>query len=212
MDCLSNNAEAVLFFVRRSEMTSTQKVVFLTGRIVNLRPLQKSDIPALTRWINDPDVREFVTNSFPQTEKREESWYEKLGSDEKNIVMGIETKDGVLIGTMGIHNVNWIDRTGTTGALIGEKEYWNRGFGTDAKMVLLEYAFDTLNLRKICSDVISYNKRSLHYSLHCGYRIEGKRRKHVWRNGKFCDIIQLALFKEDWLPIWKKYRKTGKVR
>jgi RimJ/RimL family protein N-acetyltransferase len=132
--------------------------------------------------------------------------------NKKNIIINIKTKNNILIKTIKIHNINWIDRNGTTGALIGEKEYWNRGFGTDAKMILLEYAFNTLNLRKICSDVISYNKRSLHYSLHCGYRIEGRRRKHVWRNGKFCDLIQLALFKEDWLPIWKKHQKTGKIR
>jgi RimJ/RimL family protein N-acetyltransferase len=193
-------------------MTNEQRVIFLRGQIVNLRPLAKADVPQLTLWINDPDIRQFIVNIFPQTEKNEEDWFNRLGSDESNIILGIETLDGTLIGTMGLHRIDWINRTATTGALIGNKEYWGRGFGTDAKMALLEYAFNTLNLRKICSEAYAFNKRSVHYSLHCGYKIEGKKRKQVFKNGKYWDVIQLGLFKEEWEPIWKRYNKNGKIR
>ncbi|KND47876.1 MAG: diamine N-acetyltransferase [Parcubacteria bacterium C7867-006] len=188
------------------------RVVFLSGKIVNLRPAQKSDIPHFTRWINDPRVRQFLLTMLPQTEKQEESWYENLGKDDKNIILVIETKDGKPIGSMGIHGINWRNGIGTTGALIGETEYWGKGYGTDAKMILLDYAFNTLGLRKICSDVFAFNKRSLQYSLHCGYKIEGRLRKHIFRNGKFHDKIVLGVFRDEWLPIWNHYRKTGKVR
>jgi len=173
--------------------------IFLSGRKVNLRPFLKADIPTLTRWVNDPEVREFVSATLPQTEKQEEDWFNKLGSDEKNIVLGIETKEGILIGSMGIHRIEWRDRVCTTGALIGEKEYWGKGYGTDAKMILLDYIFNTLNLRRVCSAVIAYNKRSLHYSLHCGYKIEGRKREHIFKRGKY------------WTLIWRKYKRTGKV-
>lgn len=113
---------------------------------------------------------------------------------------------------MGLHQINWKDRIATTGALIGEKEYWSKGYGTDAKMILLDHAFNTLNLHKICSAVIAYNKRSLDYSLHCGYKIEGTRREHFFRKGKYWDFIELGLLKKEWLPIWRKYKKTGSVK
>jgi RimJ/RimL family protein N-acetyltransferase len=190
----------------------SQKPIFLLGRRVNLRPFSKDDIPALTRWINDPEVREFVSSTFPQTEKQEEEWFNKLGSDDKNIVLGIETKEGMLIGIMGIHRIEWVSRVATTGAIIGEKDYWGQGYGTDAKMILLDYAFNSLNLRRICSGVLAYNQRSLRYSLHCGYKIEGRKRKHFFKKGKYWDLIELGLLREEWLPIWKKYKKTGKVR
>lgn len=188
------------------------KPIFLVGKNINLRPFSRDDIPTLTRWINDPEVRVFLTATLPQTEKQEEEWFNKLGSDDKNIVLAIETKEGRLIGSMGIHGINWRDRVATTGALIGEKDYWGKGYGTDAKMVLLHYAFNTLNLHKICSAVIVYNKRSLQYSLHCGYRIEGKRRKHIFKKGKYWDLIELGLSREEWLPIWRRYKRTGKIR
>jgi RimJ/RimL family protein N-acetyltransferase len=193
-------------------MTNDKGVVFLRGRVVNLRPLAKADIPTLVRWINDPEVREFVTIVFPQMEKQEEEWLNKIGSDDKGVLLGIETKDGVLIGSMGIHGINWVNRTATTGAIIGEKDYWDKGYGTDAKMTILEYAFNTLGLRKICSEVIAYNERSLRYSLHCGYQVEGRKVKQIFRRGECWDLIQLGLFRENWLPIWEKYKETGNVR
>src|SRR5688572_9868802 len=114
---------------------SAKSPIFLRGRNVNLRPFSKNDIPTLQRWVNDPEVREFVGMFQPCTEKQEEEWFNKLGSDDKNMVLAIETKEGTLIGTMGIHRINWVDRVATTGAMIGEKEYWGKGYGTDAKMV-----------------------------------------------------------------------------
>lgn len=193
-------------------MEKKQAVVFLSGKKVNLRPFSKDDVPAVTRWINDPEVREFISMTFPQTEKQEEDWVSKLGDDDKNIALCIETKDGKPIGVMGIHNINWVHRHCTTGAVIGEKDYWGKGYGTDAKMYLLDYIFNTLNLNRVGSNVIAYNKRSLRYSLHCGYKIEGRRRKMIFKKGRYWDLIDLGVFKQEWLPIWKKYKKTGKIR
>jgi RimJ/RimL family protein N-acetyltransferase len=94
--------------------------------------------------------------------------------------------------------------------MIGEKEYWGKGYGTEAKMLLLHYAFDTLNLRKICSSVISFNERSHKYSLKCGYKEEGRRKAQLFRDGKYWDEIQLAVFRKDWLLLWKKFQAEQK--
>ncbi len=189
-----------------------EKVVFLSGRKTNLRPVSRADIPTLLRWVNDPEVRDFVLGTFPWTEKMEEDWFDKLGKDESKVTLVIETKEGKAIGTMGIHNINWVSRTGTTGAMIGEKDCWGQGYGTDAKLVLLQYAFDTLNLFRIRSDVIGFNDRSVRYSLRCGYKVEGTRPKDIFKRGQYWDRIELGVFREDWFPIWEKYQQTGKVR
>lgn len=186
--------------------------IFLVGRIVDLRPLSRADIPLITRWINDAEVRDFVSCAFPKTERQEEEWLNKLDVDDHNIVLGIALKNGRLIGLMGAHGIEWHNRICTTGALIGEKRYWGKGYGTDAKMILLEYLFNTLNMHKVCSGVIAYNKRSLRYSLHCGYKIEGVRKQHIFKRGRYWDLIELGLFRNAWLPIWERYRETGRIR
>lgn len=196
----------------------TQNVIFLEGRKTILRPLNKeTDIPFITRWINDPEVRRFVSNYLPQSVSMEEKWIDsRMNNMTSDIVFALEAlvAPGTFrfIGTMGIHDIHWKDRLVTTGALIGEKEFWGKGFGTDAKMTLLEYIFNTLHMHKVCSDLISYNTRSLHYSLHCGYKIEGRRKRHFFQEGRYYDVIELGLFKKDWLPVWKKYKETGSVK
>jgi RimJ/RimL family protein N-acetyltransferase len=193
---------------------SDKGVVFLEGRKVILRPFDKAtDLETVIRWINDPLVRHFVSMALPSPREREAEWFDKMGKDDKNIVLAIVAKSEMkLIGSMGIHQINWVDRVATTGAMIGEKDYWGKGYGTDAKMLVLDYLFNRLNFHKVCSSVIAFNKRSLAYSLHCGYRIEGTRRQHIFRNGRYWSLIELGLLRHEWLPVWKRYRKTGKVR
>lgn len=201
-------------FCGEEKMGKKQKlsgIVFLKGKKVILRPLRKSsDLEYTLRWINDPEIRRYLTTFLPISEQKEESWFDEMLESEKNLVFAIEIWDGifngVFIGTIGLHQINWKDGIATSGTLIGEKEHWNAGYGTDAKMILLDYAFNTLNLRKICSSVLEFNIRSLRYNLHCGYKIEGRRKKQIFKDGKYWDEIILAVFKKDWLPFWKKYQ------
>lgn len=194
-------------------MTTTQaSVVFLKGKTTLLRPIQKADIPLLTRWINDPRIREFIGSYNHHTEESEEKWLTRLIDDKTNMVFIIALNDGTPIGTMGLHRIDWKDRNATTGAMLGEPKYWGKGYGTDAKMALLEYAFDELGLHKVCSTVISYNKRSLRYSLHCGYRIEGTRKSHIFKRGRYWDLVELGVFRHQWHPVWRHWLKTGRIR
>jgi RimJ/RimL family protein N-acetyltransferase len=186
-----------------------QKTVFIVGRKVILRPPNlDTDAELFYRWINNPEVRHFVSAIFPSGIKREKDWIESANKDDKNVILVIEIKDGnIPIGTMGLHRIDWISRTAFTGALIGEKEFWGKGFGTDAKMNFLDYAFNTLNLRKICSSALSYNGRSIGHNLHCGYKIEGVRKNQFFRRGRYWDEIMLAVFKKEWIPLWREYIK-----
>ena len=188
-------------------------IVFLEGFKTILRPFAPDDLLVVTRWINDPRVRRFISAYLPQSLIVEEEWIRSKCSDDKKISLGIVAKpSGVLIGSMGLDGINWKDRVATTGALIGERAYWGQGYGTDAKMALLEYAFHELDLYKICSAVIAFNRRSLAYSLHCGYRIEGRRKSHIVKGGRRYDRIELAVFRHQWEPIWHRWKKTGSVK
>lgn len=182
-------------------------VVFLEGKKVNLRPLDpEKDLEKCHLWVNDPEVRQFIGCQFPTSIGKEKNFLEELNKDSSNIILGIEVKEGGdLIGVVGLHRINWIDGVANTGTLIGPKDFWGKGFGTDTKMTLLDYAFGTLNLRKICSSAISFNGRSIGHNLKCGYKIEGKRRKQFFRNGKYYDEVLLCIFRNQFLKAQKKY-------
>lgn len=179
--------------------------VFLRGRKTILRPLNKeTDLPRALVWINDPDIRANLANILPKTKKDEEAWFDRPASD-KEIVFAIDTAEGEFIGVMDIHAIDWRNGIATTGALIGESDYRGKGYGTDAKMALLGYAFNTLGLRKIRSEVYAFNTRSIAYSLRCGYKKEGRLKKEIFRNGRWWDKVLLAVFRKSYLAAARKY-------
>lgn len=186
-----------------------KSVIFIRGKRLNLRLITKEDIPTIIHWVNDGEVTQYLGLRTPMSYEKENEWVEKLYKDDKNFVFGIETKEGELIGNMGLHGVDYPSGVGTTGAIIGNKDFWGQGYGTEAKMLLLHYAFDTLNLRKVCSQVFAFNERSINYSKKCGYREEGRMRQHQFRNGEYHDIVLLAVFREDFAPIWEKFKKDN---
>lgn len=186
----------------------TSPVVFRTGKRIYLRPLQKEDALLLTLWINDPEVHQFLTTFKPVTVEDEYDWFEEVRKDKNSAVFIITFKDtNEPIGVMGLHQINNLHGTATTGSFIGRKDCWSKGYGTEAKMLVLEYAFNTRNLRKVCSKVFDFNGRSKRALEKCGYKVEGVLKKHHYRNGRYCDCIQLAVFKKDFLPLWRKFKK-----
>ena len=188
-------------------------VVFLRGKRVYLRPPTKKDIPYCFRWLNDPEVNQYLGMFLPASELDEEAWLEKLHKtkNEQVVFIIVDAKTRKPIGIMGIHDIAWKDRRATTGAVIGEKSYWGKGYGTEAKMLVLNFAFNTLNLRKITSRVYGFNGRSKRYSEKCGYKVEATLKQEIFKNGQYHDLIMMAVFREDWLPLWEKFRKANKV-
>jgi len=135
-----------------------QKIVFLEGEKVILRPLNKAtDLQNCVRWMNDPEVLQFLSRVNPVSFMEEEEWFDNLANRHDDILLAIETKEGRFIGVLGLHNIDRVNRTAIHGISIGEKDYWGKGYGTDAGMVLLNFAFNSLNLRKVRSSVIALN-------------------------------------------------------
>jgi RimJ/RimL family protein N-acetyltransferase len=186
--------------------------VFLRGKKTVMRPVLESDLPYLMKWANDPDVREFIVLYLPQMEEGERKWIKNMSEDRSNVVLMMEDQHGNPFGTMGLHRIDLKNRNCQTGALIGEKDHWGQGYGTDAKLHLLQYAFDELGMHRVGSLVHEYNERSLRYSLRCGYKEEGRARQMLFRKGRFWDLISLAIFRPEWEAVWERYNATGSVK
>ncbi|GMU74338.1 MAG: hypothetical protein AMXMBFR44_5350 [Candidatus Campbellbacteria bacterium] len=181
------------------------KIVFLRGKKTIMRPYQKdTDLDLMTAWVNDPDVTRFITVWSPMTKDAENGYLQGATNDE-NMLLVIETTEGQPIGSTALHRIDWINRTAVTGTVIGNKEFWGKGYGTDAKMQLLHFAFNRMNLRAIRSSVIAYNVRSHKALLKQGYRQVGVFPKWFFRDGKYHDEILFVLTKKDFAPVWRAY-------
>jgi RimJ/RimL family protein N-acetyltransferase len=176
----------------------------IEGSLTRLRAVGRSDLPTFVRWVNDPEVTEFLLLEQPTSLEEEEMWYEEMLKS-KDKVFAIETKDGRLIGTLGLINLDWDNRRADIGIMIGEKECWSRGFGTDAITTLLRYMFGELNLNRVSLFTDANNKRALRCYEKCGFRKEGVLRQYRFKRGKYVDDVQMSILRDDWSS-----SKTGK--
>ncbi len=171
----------------------------LKGEKCVLRPLRMEDAKILSEIANDIEVRDYLSNVFPYTEIVEENFIKSLSSQKvpTDIVFGIEI-DGKLIGTVGIHRINWASRNGYLGIAIFDKGFWNRGIGTEATSLILKYAFEYLNLHKILLEVYEYNERAIRVYEKLGFKREGILRKNHYLKGKYYDVIVMGILQEEY--------------
>ncbi len=184
-------------------------VMFRRGMSVYIRPIERADIPLMLRGINNPDVTEHLARVFPAYEAEEEDLVAGLHKNTTGYMFAIVLlEDHRVIGVIGLHGIKWPNRTATTGTAIWSTDDQGRGYGTEAKMLLLDFAFNALDLLMIQSLVRASNGRSLRYADKCGYKEVG--RIPQWLrcqdgDGRDDEVI-LIVSQERWRPLWLDYK------
>lgn len=172
----------------------------LVGEKVNLRALEPTDLDNCLRWVNDREVtRYLLTGRWPTSRKAEEAWLERQvkGEDPSNKVLVIEAKDGTYLGNIGLHHIDYISGFAELGIVIGRKDYWGQGYGTDAARTLLRFAFQNLRLRKVILRVFGSNIRAQKCYAKLGFKEVGRLKAHILRDGKYEDEIIMEVFAEE---------------
>jgi RimJ/RimL family protein N-acetyltransferase len=160
------------------------------------------------KWVNDPEIIHYLLRIVPTYRHQQLAWFQSLPNS-TDIIFTIETVSGNIIGTIGLEKINFINGTAWTWQIIGEIQFRGQGLGTGAKILLLDYAFNTLRLEKICAEVIASNTHSLRYNKKSGFRDEGRLRNQIFRDGKRCDLILLGILREEFTAILETYRQDS---
>lgn len=170
------------------------------GELVRLVPLDKKvHFESCLRWINDPDVTEWLgMPDIPMTRGAEEAWFDRMEQSKTDIIFAIETLEGQHIGQSGIHGIDWKNGVATTGSYIAESDLRNQGFGTDAAKVRSHYCFEVLGLRLLTSGYLSGNERSKRMQEKAGYQEYGCLPDALWKRGKYRDHVMTYLTAERW--------------
>lgn len=168
---------------------------------MRLVPLDKErHLENAYRWMNDPEVtHNLLMGDFPISRIAEEEYFDRNSKlDDRNVAFAIELLSGEHIGFSGMHQINWKDGSSTTGTVIGAKEHWGKGIGSDAARVRTRYAFEVLGLRYLISAVLEGNDRSLGMLKKAGYVECGRYPKRLWKRGRYIDEILLYVTREMW--------------
>ena len=121
----------------------------LLGERIYLSPRNVEDVEIFTEWMNDFYVTDYIGRSSKTITLQQEKQYLESGDDNKNTFAIIDIKTDKMIGTIGLHSVDHINRTATLGIFIGNKNYWSKGYGTEAIQLISDFAFNYLNLNNI---------------------------------------------------------------
>ncbi|MHB8577322.1 MAG: GNAT family N-acetyltransferase [Dehalococcoidia bacterium] len=174
---------------------SSEPVFLVEGDRVALGPVRRDQIDLWQRWMNDPDTTRTLGGVNVYTREAEERFYDGATANDNQVLFAIyERASARHIGTTGLREVNYRQGTATFGIMIGEPALWNRGFGTEATRLVLDYAFHALGLHNVQLGVFDFNPRGVRAYEKAGFRIVGRRRQ-AYKLGqrRYDEIIMDAL-------------------
>lgn len=177
------------------------------GRLVKLAEENPETFAkAFNEWFRDTEMSRLLDSDPPRlwSEVKLKEWMEKdlAEPDSNEYFFSIRTlEEQHLIGFIGLFSRDWHHGDAWVGIGIGDREYWGRGYGTDAMQVIQRYAFETLNLRRLTLVVFEYNQRAIRSYQKAGFVVEGVARQSMLREGRRWDWIYMGILKEDWLKL-----------
>jgi diamine N-acetyltransferase len=171
---------------------------FMIGERVILRPFEKDDLVHIRKWANDPEIRRLTGEVNPMTQARADDFYERVKSDRDREWFIIVVKDtGKVIGETGLLRMYSHWRTTDLSIIIGEKEEWGKGYGTEALNLMLDYAFGYLNFHRVAIGVVGFNERALHFYETLGFKREGIQRDGYYFNHAYHDFVMMSLLEDE---------------
>ena len=178
-----------------------EKNHFITGKRIYLRLLELTDLDGnYVSWLNDPIVSQNNSHHiFPYSKESAESFIKETFIQNDKLVLAVCVKDDdVHIGNISLQKIDFFNQTAEFAIMLGEKEYWGKGYSKEAAELIIHHGFNTMNLKRIHCGTFENNMAMQKLAKYLGFIEEGRRREAFFKNGKFIDIIEFGLLKKEY--------------
>ena len=176
---------------------------FLIGERIYLRGLERGDLDTnYFQWFNDAEVTKYMVHGiFPNSMQAMQEFFDHVTTSEHDVVFAVVDRETEThIGNVGLHRIDWVRRLAEFGIIIGEKEFWGRGYGTEATRLMVEYGFERLNLNRIFLGVHADHEAGIRAYEKAGFTIEGRLRQEMYTNGRYCDRLIMGILRDEYSP------------
>ena len=171
----------------------------IVGNKVYLSPMNSDDYLKYVEWLNNYEIAKDVNHVINLVSiDSEKAWLEKATS-EKYIFAIVNKENDTLLGNISLMHIHEVNRTAELGIFIGDENYLSKGYGSEAIMLLLDYAFKYVNLNNVMLRVFDYNKRAIKAYEKCGFKTFGVWKKSHYFDGEYSDEIYMNILKEDFI-------------
>jgi RimJ/RimL family protein N-acetyltransferase len=176
-----------------ADQTKHTPIFNIVGEQVALGPQTKELVPLLTRWVNDFEVAYYSGDPLqPTAEELHQTEHEKTSKEWQSRRVAFTIYERATLRPIGIthwRHVHSANRTADYGIVIGEKDCWGKGYGTETTRLMLEYAFTVLNLHSVFLATSGYNERAMGAYRRAGFREAGRRREAIRFGDRIYDEV-----------------------
>lgn len=171
----------------------------LGNEVLYLQSVAPKDAGLLAKWRFSDQNYDFFYEYIPTTEEQNEKWIESVLNKKNEInLIAYEKESDRPVGMISLIDIDARNQKCEIGrVLIGNAEDRKKGYGKHLIFLVLEYAFLHLNMRKVYLEVFAENDRAVRFYQKSGFKEDGLFQEHIYKNGKFKDVIHMSLFKKD---------------
>ncbi|MFH1700238.1 MAG: UDP-4-amino-4,6-dideoxy-N-acetyl-beta-L-altrosamine N-acetyltransferase [Candidatus Zixiibacteriota bacterium] len=164
-----------------------------------IRPIERGDLDLVLKWRNSERIRENMYTSHIISFDEHQKWFEKISAEKKSLHFIFET-NGIPLGVVNITNIDNENKKCVWGFYIGA-ENAPRGSGSAMGFFALEHLFEKLEFHRIVGEAFAFNSDSVKYHKRLGFIEEGRLRDYVLKDGKYEDVVTLAILEDGWRDI-----------
>lgn len=165
----------------------------LEGDLVRLRAKEPEDEPLFHQWVNDPEVTRHLVVRYPMSHAQERDYTATPVTYQNATFAVVRRHDDTLIGNVTLRRTSPENRSAELGLMIGAKECWGQGYGTDAVRTVCRFGFGMMNLHRIELEVFAGNDRARRIYDRLGFREEAVRREAHFAFGRYTDAVIMGL-------------------
>lgn len=178
---------------------------FLVGRRVFLRPFSEDDLRYVQKWSNDSEIRRLTGEIAPMSRQEAEEFYKHLRADKDRVWFAVVLKRGNrVIGEVGLLRMFRPWRCTDMSIIIGEKNTWGKGYGTEAGRLLLKYAFEQLKFHRVSIGVVGFNDRAIRFWKSLGFKKEGVQKDGYYCDNEFSDFVMMSILEDEYRRLYEK--------
>lgn len=174
--------------------------IFLKTKNIFLGPLSNDDeLQDYASWLNDQEITLYMgSGRFPLHSDGLKDYINGFNNRKDGMLLGIFLKtNSKHIGNITLQQIDWLNRFAEIGIIIGDKKSHGKGYAKEAIKLIVEHAFNKMNLRKVCTGMIRGNTASKRAFESVGFKVEGILREHFYLNDEYLDCYRMGLLKSE---------------
>jgi RimJ/RimL family protein N-acetyltransferase len=180
-------------------------VRFLEGEHVYLRPIGLDDAEAYFHKLFVPEMRRLTGTQRSFTKEQIVRYIESKSQDSTSLLLLIALREtDEVIGDIALQSIDSMNRNANIRIAIDLKEHQNKGYGSEAILLMLDYAFGIVNLHRVELNVFSYNERAIHVYQKLGFKKEGVQREALYYNHQYHDSIIMSILEDEYRALHSK--------